>query len=150
MFLFNVRAYGLLINDKEQILLSDEEHDGFYITKFPGGGLEYGEGLIDCLKREFLEECNMEIDAPEHLYTTDFFEKSAFNESQIISVYYLVKPASDLKVRISDLPFDFDKNDKVRQAFRWKNLSELDPYDVTFMTEKKAILALKQKLKSTV
>ncbi len=150
MFLFNVRVYGLLINDKEQILLSDEEHEGFYITKFPGGGLEYGEGLIDCLKREFLEECNMEIDAPEHLYTTDFFEKSAFNESQIISVYYLVKPASDLDVRISDLPFDFDKGDKVRQAFRWKNLSELDPYDVTFLTEKKAIEALKKKLNKAV
>ena len=52
MNLFNIRVYGILINDKKQVLVSDEFIRGSYYTKFPGGGLEYGEGLIEALKRE--------------------------------------------------------------------------------------------------
>ncbi|HEY0897744.1 MAG TPA: NUDIX hydrolase, partial [Sphingobacteriaceae bacterium] len=48
---FNVRVYGLLINHRQEILISDEEEYGVRFTKFPGGGLEYGEGLLDGLKR---------------------------------------------------------------------------------------------------
>jgi hypothetical protein len=36
---FNIRVYGLLINDEQQNLLSDEYRSGFAFTKFPGGGL---------------------------------------------------------------------------------------------------------------
>lgn len=143
MFLFNVRVYGLLINDKEQVLLSDEEHEGVYLTKFPGGGLEYGEGLKDALKREFLEECKLSVEVGEHLYTTDFFEKSAFNESQIISIYYMVKPLSELNIEGTELPFDFEAGSESRQSFRWINMKELDISDVTFLTDKKAIEQLK-------
>lgn len=149
MFLFNVRVYGLLINEKEQVLLSDEEHEGVYLTKFPGGGLEYGEGLIDALKREFFEECGFQIEVKDHLYTTDFFEKSAFNESQIISIYYLVKPLSPVQLASSELPFDFPEGSKFRQAFRWRNLHALQSSDVTFLTDKKAIEAVKKRWKES-
>jgi len=44
---FNVRVYGLLINDRNEILISDEQEYGMQFSKFPGGGLEYGEGLIN-------------------------------------------------------------------------------------------------------
>ncbi|MBS1528392.1 MAG: NUDIX domain-containing protein, partial [Bacteroidetes bacterium] len=77
MYKFNVRVYGLLINDGGQVLLSDEQEYGMRFSKFPGGGLEYGEGLIDGLKREFVEECNVEVDVLSHFYTTDFFVQSA-------------------------------------------------------------------------
>jgi len=50
MYQFNVRVYGLLINDRQEILISDEQEYGIQFTKFPGGGLEYGEGLTDGLK----------------------------------------------------------------------------------------------------
>ncbi|HEY1007169.1 MAG TPA: NUDIX domain-containing protein, partial [Sphingobacteriaceae bacterium] len=77
---FNVRVYGLLINDGREILLSDEEEYGVRFTKFPGGGLEYGEGLREGLRREFMEECLAEVEVLDHFYTTDFYIKSAFNE----------------------------------------------------------------------
>lgn len=70
---FNVRVYGLLINDKREVLISDEKEYGTLFSKFPGGGLEYGEGLIDGLKREFLEECDMEIDVVKHFLYNAFF-----------------------------------------------------------------------------
>src|SRR6478672_4994784 len=108
MYKFNVRVYGLLINENDQVLLSDEEEYGFRFSKFPGGGLEYGEGLIDALKREFVEECNAEVEVLEHFYTTDFFIQSAFNDSQIISVYYIVRPLTDLQLCFKDKIFDFD------------------------------------------
>ena len=87
MNLFNIRVYGLLINEQKQVLVSDELIRGMYITKFPGGGLEFGEGTRDCLQREFMEEMNLNVTIGDHLYTTDYFQMSAFNpEHQIISI----------------------------------------------------------------
>lgn len=145
MYKFNIRVYGLLINNSNQILLSDEEEYGFRFSKFPGGGLEYGEGLIDALKREFVEECNLEVEVLEHFYTTDFFIKSVFNDSQVISVYYLVKPLSELKLNFKERIFDFDTEGDLLQAFRWKNLDELNIDDVTFPTDQRVIELLKVK-----
>lgn len=145
MYNFNVRVYGLLINEKGQILLSDEEEYGFRFSKFPGGGLEYGEGLIDALKREFIEECNAEVEVLEHFYTTDFFIKSVFNESQVISVYYIVKPMSELSLSFKEKIFDFDEEGDLLQAFRWKDVTALELGDVTFPTDQKVIELLKEK-----
>ena len=132
MYNFNVRVYGLLINDNDEILISDEQEYGMRFTKFPGGGLEYGEGLIDGLKREFVEECNAEVEVISHFYTTDFFIQSAFNDSQIISVYYKVNNISELDLNIKTKVFDFDGEGDVLQAFRWVKLSKLDPEEITF------------------
>ena len=38
MSYFNVRVYGLLINDDNEVLLSDEREFGMDFIKFPGGG----------------------------------------------------------------------------------------------------------------
>ena len=146
MALFNVRVYGLLINERDEILISDEQEYGMRFTKFPGGGLELGEGLIDGLKREFLEECNAEIEVLNHFYTTDFFVKSAFNNSQIISVYYMVKNLSDLNLTIKTKVFDFDGEGDVLQAFRWLKLSELSTDDFTFPIDKHVAELLIKKL----
>jgi 8-oxo-dGTP diphosphatase len=135
MFRFNIRVYGILINVEKQVLVSDELIRGNRYTKFPGGGLEYGEGTRDCLKREFLEEMNLEVEVGEHLYTTDYFQPSAFHpDHQIISIYYFVKPLQKIAVRLSTIAFDFDEaqmaiyNQRNEiETFRfidWNNLSE--------------------------
>ncbi|MBC7746099.1 MAG: NUDIX domain-containing protein [Flavobacterium sp.] len=147
MYLFNVRVYGILINDYQEVLISDEEEYGFRFSKFPGGGLEYGEGLIDALKREFLEECDSVIEVFDHFYTTDFFIKSAFNDSQVISVYYFVKPQTDLILNFKTQAFDFDTEGDIRQAFRWKSIADLDINDATFPTDQKVIELIKTKWK---
>ncbi|MCD8739544.1 NUDIX domain-containing protein [Mucilaginibacter roseus] len=146
MTYINVRVYGLLINDANQVLLSDEREYGMEFIKFPGGGLEYGEGLIDGLKREFMEECAMEIDVISHFYTTDFFVKSAFNDSQIMSVYYLVKNSAPMNLVIKTRAFDFDGDGKadILQSFRWADISQLKAEDVTFPTDKKVVELLRE------
>jgi ADP-ribose pyrophosphatase YjhB (NUDIX family) len=89
---FNIRVYGIALNESNELLLCNEDRDGINFTKFPGGGLEYGEGILDCLHREFREELNVEIEIIKHFYTTDFFQQSAFVKTeQVISIYYLVK-----------------------------------------------------------
>ncbi len=110
MSIISIRVYGILINDQNQILVSDEYIRGQYYTKFPGGGLEFGEGLRDGLKREFQEELQLNIEVLEHIYTTDFFQRSAFNPThQILSIYYRVKALEPIRVPLRDKPFDFDQ-----------------------------------------
>ena len=85
---FNVRTYALII-EKGKILLSNELINGKEIIKFPGGGVEFGEGIVDALKREAKEEMNSRLKNIKHFYTTDFFQKSQFkNTDQLISIYY--------------------------------------------------------------
>ena len=143
--IFNVRVYGLLINLNDEILLSDEQEFGIQFTKFPGGGLEYGEGLIDGLKREFIEECSLEIEVIKHFYTTDFFVESIFGGGQLISVYYLVKPMNELAFKLTDKPFDFKTQSEPMQSFRFAAIAELSVDEITFPVDKHVINLLKQK-----
>ncbi|HEX3767356.1 MAG TPA: NUDIX hydrolase, partial [Puia sp.] len=107
--MFNIRVYGILQNEKGDVLVSDEFIRGNQYTKFPGGGLEFGEGTRDCLRREFLEEMQLNVLVTDHIYTTDFFQMSAFNpEHQIISIYYRVEALEDIRVQLRTKLFDFD------------------------------------------
>jgi 8-oxo-dGTP diphosphatase len=110
MNFFNIRVYGILINDQKQVLVSDEFIRGNYYTKFPGGGLEFGEGTRDCLKREFKEEMDLDIEVGSHIYTTDFFQMSAFNpQHQIVSIYYFAKALEPIRAPLRNTLFDFDE-----------------------------------------
>lgn len=110
--MITLRVYGILKDESGRILVSDEFIRGAYYTKFPGGGLEFGEGTRDCLKREFKEEMDLEIEVLDHLYTTDFFQMSAFREGdQIVSIYYWVKPLEPIKAPLRETPFDFDERE---------------------------------------
>jgi ADP-ribose pyrophosphatase YjhB (NUDIX family) len=143
---FNVRVYGLLLNDNDELLISDEQEYGMQFTKFPGGGLELGEGLIDGLKREFMEECDLEIEVVSHFYTTDFFVKSAFNNSQVISVYYMVRSIGPVNLVTKTKAFDFDGEGVVLQSFRWINLTALSIAEFTFPTDKRVVELLQNEL----
>lgn len=148
---FNVRVYGILIH-QNQLLVSDEYIKGMNITKLPGGGLEYGEGTIECVIREFKEELNLTIDVVSHFYTTDIFVNSAFSQNnQVISIYYIVKPKhiEDLKILaplVKIKPYDFDKKKEGAQALRWLALNNLSENDFTFIIDKRVADMLKLNL----
>ena len=111
--MITLRVYGILINDANQVLVSDEYIRGNYYTKFPGGGLEFGEGTRDCLRREFMEEMNLNVEVGGHIYTTDFYQKSAFNNAQqILSIYYYAKALEPISVPLKTTPFDLDEKIK--------------------------------------
>ncbi len=134
---FNVRVYGILINDNK-LLVSDEFIKGNNITKLPGGGLEFGEGTIDCVIREFKEELNLDIEVISHFYTTDFFVNSAFSiNSQVISIYYKVKAKSNFGFKTSEKIFDFSKKVEGAQSMRWVPFDTLSENDFTFVIDKR-------------
>ncbi len=145
---FVIRVYGLIVNNQNELLLSDEFELGIKMTKFPGGGLEFGEGLIDGLKREFREECrNQEIENIRHFYTTDFFQKALFYENaQLISVYFLADLKEPLSFHISDKAFDFEIGGTLTQSFRWIKIKDLNEDEITFPIDKFVVRKLKQTL----
>ncbi|MBC7851551.1 MAG: NUDIX domain-containing protein [Chitinophagaceae bacterium] len=141
---FNVRVYGILINEQKQVLVSDEYIRGSYITKFPGGGLEFGEGTRDCLAREFMEEMHLPVNVGDHLYTTDFFQLSAFNPGhQIISIYYYAHALSNISVPLRSTPFEFDSEQLAvynetgeTETFRFIDFNEFSSESVTLPIDK--------------
>lgn len=151
--MFNIRVYGILINEKKQVLVSDEFIRGDYYTKFPGGGLELGEGTRDCLKREFKEEMDLEVQVEDHIYTTDYFQMSAFNPAhQIISIYYFARALEPVKAPLRDKEFDFDEdqmkiyNEKNEiETFRFINWNNFSAESVTLPIDKIVAGIVKEK-----
>ena len=127
----SVRVYGVLIDPNNGLLVSDEFIRGDYFTKLPGGGLEFGEGTRDCLVREFKEDTGLDITVGNNIYTTDFYQPSAFRAGdQILSIYYYVHPISLEPLQTRATPFNFspeevvDKNGQAEHT-RWIALNAL-------------------------
>jgi ADP-ribose pyrophosphatase YjhB (NUDIX family) len=134
---FNIRVYGILSDADGRILVSHERIKKQAYAKFPGGGLEYGEGLKDGLIREFQEELNLNIGVGELLFITDFFIQSAFKgEDQLVSVYYSVYAAALGSISTVDKwpspEFVVDK----KQLFQWINPSEIGIEQLNFPGDK--------------
>lgn len=139
-FQFNIRVYGIFINAKKEVLIADEKRFGINFTKFPGGGLEFGEGTIECLKRECKEELGLEIEVLEHFYTTDFFQQSVFNKNhQLISIYYLIKTIDPFQ---SIIAYSVSEG---KEFFRWVPLKELNGEIFRFPIDKIVAEMVKKK-----
>jgi len=123
---FNIRVYGLWIRDGK-VLVNDELIKGKSIVKFPGGGMEYGEGTHDCLKREWHEELGIDIEILGHYYTTDFFQLSAYDVSQIISIYYRVAGPADA----------FIQNKNENEKTFWLDLNQIKEDTFTLPIDKR-------------
>ena len=129
---FNIRVYGLLMAD-EKILITDEFRLGIYMTKFPGGGLQFGEGTIECLKREFMEELNTPITILSHFYTTDFYQPTTLlsSEMQLFNIYYLVNAGKPWPFQTTEKKLDILPVDGA-QCFRWVSIDDLNAEEFTF------------------
>ena len=152
--MISIRVYGILINEQQQVLVSDEYIRGNYFTKFPGGGLEVGEGTKDCLAREFMEEMNLSVTVGDHIYTTDIYQQSAFNAAhQILSIYYFAKAIEEIKVPLRNKIFDFDEQQlkiyestKQIETFRFINWTDFSSEAMTLPLDKIAAGIVKKQL----
>lgn len=135
---FNIRVYGILI-DQGNILLSRETYQGKFMCKFVGGGLEWGEGITDALKREFMEELDLAIEVHEMVYINEFFQQSAFNEKdQLISMYYRISCLEPSKLNTL-----VTKSEGRVEGIYWSTLAELDEAELTWPIDRLVIQRLK-------
>jgi 8-oxo-dGTP diphosphatase len=140
---FNVRVYGIVINDHQEVLLSYERRNGFEFTKFPGGGVMLGEGIQEALHREFMEELGVQIESSSLFYVNDYYQASAFSQTdQLISFYYKVTlDLNKINTELTQLPLDsVDSSDFERVA--WIPLNELSEQSVTFPIDKNVVTIL--------
>lgn len=114
----NIRVYAAAVKDRK-VLVLHEEYAGEHLMKLPGGGLEFGEGVLECLHREFEEELNIKIKIIGHLYTQEDFLVSRFRDNeQLLTVYYHVEIEDENEFLIMDpciektewIPIDNDEN----------------------------------------
>ena len=147
---FTIRVYGILLDENKRILVSDEFIRGDYFTKFPGGGMEIGEGTRDCLKREFKEETGLDVTVGDHMYTTDYFQPSAFNPNdQIISIYYFVHAEGLNNLQVKTTVFDFELHQIAdpkgqSEVLRWIEWKDLDEDAVSLPIDKIVVKMLKE------
>jgi len=121
---FTIRVYGLLINNRQEVLIAEEMYKNRYMVKFPGGGLEFGEGTAACLVREFKEELGLDVLVENHFYTTDFFIASAFDpEVQLLSIYYRVSTKADFQPPVKTLNRTVEED----EIFRFVSIADLNP-----------------------
>ncbi len=98
----NVRVYATIVKDKK-VLVLHEEYVGEQLMKFPGGGLEFGESVLECVQRELDEELNIKVKNIEHLYTQENFLVSKFrNSEQLLTIYYLAEMIDENELLILD------------------------------------------------
>ena len=130
---YNLRVYGLLFH-KDQVLVTHENRFDILMTKFPGGGLEFGEGIADGLTREFKEELSVTIEVGTLFYVNEFLQISSFDESdQLISFYYKVTTDDLDKIEHEEFSNEIEVGG---QRFEWRPISELNPDDFTFPIDK--------------
>jgi 8-oxo-dGTP pyrophosphatase MutT (NUDIX family) len=152
---FTIRVYGILTDENKRVLLSDEFIRGDYFTKFPGGGMELGEGTRDCLKREFKEETGLDVTIGDHIYTTDYFQQSAFNKKdQIVSIYYHAhvndaKALLNLNTKIRPFEFEahqvYDRNGQ-SEVLRWIDWNDFTEEVVSLPIDKIVVRMLKERI----
>jgi len=87
---------------------------------------------------------NLLVKVGDHIYTTDYYQPSAFREGQqILSIYYYAHALEPISVPLRDKPFDFDADQlKVYEekneieTFRFIEWNDFDEESVTLPIDK--------------
>lgn len=142
---YNLRVYALICTHSKHILTTKENYKNLQFKKFPGGGLQPKEGLLDCLQRELYEELQFVLPntEPYLFFANPWYQESAFNkEEQLFSFYYLIEIENQFNC--NPLVENREKGE-YRIEFEWTHLSKtLDEFDLFFPVDLAVLKKIKQ------
>lgn len=115
-------AVGIIVRNGEpegerSVLLCQRRESAKYPLKweFPGGKVEDGEDVADCLRRELREELGVSIDAPRLFHT----QEAVYPDSGHYEVHYFLVDS------IGETPVN-----RVFRRVEWVRLRDLPSYDI--------------------
>ncbi len=113
-----VRVCGICVQDGKILLInhSGMNESGEFWSP-PGGGLQFGETIEDCLKREFLEETNTIISVGNFLKINEFVKPPL----HAIELFYEVKIVSG-EIQIG---FDPEMEEQIIKDVKWLSFEEV-------------------------
>ena len=89
---FVIRCRAIILHEGK-LLLVRHQHDKSFAA-LPGGHLEFGEGVKECLRRELVEELGVEPKVGRLLYVNTFVDK---NNTQPLEFFFEVLNGKDYK-----------------------------------------------------
>jgi 8-oxo-dGTP diphosphatase len=138
MIKFNARCYVLIRSKQNRILVMQERWQGVDLNKFPGGGLELGEGLLECIHREIAEEfLSSEKLAYSHFFTpTEYFASRFKPQEQLLLNYFTNSTEAD------EQQWSLIPNDANLLGMQWLELKAENAQWFTLQSDRDAFLKL--------
>jgi ADP-ribose pyrophosphatase YjhB (NUDIX family) len=94
-----VRVSGILINDKQELLLVKHRKNNREYYVLPGGHLDFGETLEECIVRELKEEVLLETECKKIIAIS---QSIAPDGSRHIINFYVLLSASNYECKLSE------------------------------------------------
>ncbi len=113
-----IRVSGILENNGEILFVKHRKNNKEYYL-LPGGGVDFGETFEVALKREFLEEVNLEVEVDRMCIISEGVDPTG--EKHIINFVFIVK----YKSGVLKLP-----NEERIVGAEYLNRDELDNYTI--------------------
>ncbi|MEM7108088.1 MAG: NUDIX hydrolase [Bacteroidota bacterium] len=115
-----VRACGILIEERSLLLIN---HKGLgkagNLWSPPGGGLEFGESIDQCLRREFIEETGLEVAVHNLLFVHEYQSKNL----HAVELFFKVKRMGGILAKGTDP--EMAPEDQIISDLRFVTISEL-------------------------
>jgi 8-oxo-dGTP pyrophosphatase MutT (NUDIX family) len=121
---YRVSVKGLILDDEKRFLLVKEENGQW---EFPGGGLDFGEDPLECLKREVKEEMGLKVisikDRPSYFVTSlnkkDIWIANVFYEIKVLDLNFIPsKECTELKFVTKEEAFNLDILPNVKEFLK--------------------------------
>ncbi len=86
----DIRCRAIIVHDNKILAVKHSAENGYYAL--PGGHLEWGESVLDCLKREIVEELGIRPEIGRLLYVRNFIDK---NDKRSIEFHFEIANSAD-------------------------------------------------------
>ncbi|MDF2158521.1 NUDIX domain-containing protein [Algoriphagus sp. CAU 1675] len=116
---FRTRVNGLLIREEKILMVKHLMGNGKILWSVPGGGMHFGQNAKENLKREFKEECGLEVEVGDFQFVHEFLQPPL----HAIELFFEIKSYSGNPV----LGFDpeLHEENQILSDIAWMNIESI-------------------------